>query len=393
MLKCTVSQLLEIVKRGFDELFWGFEVLLECEVSRATKKGKYSYLEVIQSDLVTGELIAKTKVAIFNSQVLTRFLSQTKMPSIDQIVGQKILLRGRLSFHGEYGFSVICEELSAEYTIWQLQIKQTSILQELTKLWIAEHNKQTSLWFPPFTIAVISSQQAQGYIDFMTVLQETQINVNLVLYESSVHGVGAHIAVTEQLNAIQLDINAWKSIDLVALLRGGGGSEGMLRQNDFELARAVCSLSVPMIVAVGHTTDTSVLDHICKRSAKTPTDAAYFVRMIYDDTSEQVRQKFQSISMHVQTIFQRYQFAVQALTEHCLDLAKWRIADIRARLEVIHSLITTIAPEKLKDQWYALIRSHEGKYLSRDEVRALSAGDTFVVNVYDKQIKVSVLQS
>lgn len=56
------------------------------------------------------------------------------MNSLEELTGIKILFHGYLSFHRDYGISIIINELSAEYTIGQLQKKQDDILIELEKM-------------------------------------------------------------------------------------------------------------------------------------------------------------------------------------------------------------------------------------------------------------------
>lgn len=81
-----------------------------------------------------GKIIAKATGCIFDEFVCKKFLKETKLKHIDEIRGMKMLFHGRFSFHKEYHFSIIIDELSAEYTLGQLQKKQDDILQELLKL-------------------------------------------------------------------------------------------------------------------------------------------------------------------------------------------------------------------------------------------------------------------
>lgn len=78
-----------------------------------------------------------------------------------------------------------------------------------------------------------------------------------------------------QLQAIYADIKAGKKIDAVAIIRGGGESSGMIWQNDLNIAKGICLMPVPVIVAIGHTPDKFILQDIARYGAKTPTDGAY----------------------------------------------------------------------------------------------------------------------
>jgi exonuclease VII large subunit len=70
-----------------------------------------------------------------------------------------------------------------------------------------------------------------------------------------------------------------------------------LWQNTIDIAKGICYMQVPVIVAIGHTSDKSILDHICRFSCKTPTDAAYVLIKSY----QQYQQELESLRESIQT--------------------------------------------------------------------------------------------
>lgn len=142
------------------------------------------------------------------------------MPSVDSLLGLKILFHGKFSFHKDYHISIIIDELSSEYTLGHLQKKQDDIVIELEKLGIAYKNKQTSFGYPPFTLAIISADGAAGLGDFYAVIDQSGYRVTYEEYFSAMHGNNAIEAVDEQLKQILLDREGGKKIDAVAIIRG-----------------------------------------------------------------------------------------------------------------------------------------------------------------------------
>ena len=92
-------------------------------------------------------------------------------------------------------------------------------------------------------------------------------------------------AVPQIIDALKV-LDADPSIDVIIIARGGGGIEDLLPFSDEALCRAVFACRTPVVSAIGHETDTPLVDYVADVRASTPTDAA---KRVVPDLAEEVR--------------------------------------------------------------------------------------------------------
>lgn len=388
MIQYKLTDLLEIADRGFKTLFWGFDFWWTGEILKLQQKGKYVYLELVEYD---GEwkVAARVRASIFNEGVCKNFLKETKLKSIDELQGMKILFHGKFSFHKEYHFGVIIDELSAEYTLGQMQKKQDDILVALEKMGILFHNKQLSWGFPPYTIALISGETSAGLKDFLKVVEHSEYNISYEEYFCAINGNNAQDEVCEQLKAISNDIKKGKKIDAVAIIRGGGGSSDIIRQNDLGIATEVCRMPVPVMVAIGHTQDRFILQDLARYGAKTPTDAAYklieilsewdsALSILYEEIVETCDEKISALRENIDSRYENIQAKVGQV-----------LREIRQQIDGRYGTICAVSPEKILKHGYAIVLQN-GDYLDTISANNLKKSDSLEIKIYNKILEVKI---
>jgi exodeoxyribonuclease VII large subunit len=106
--------------------------------------------------------------------------------------------------------------------------------------------------------------------DIRAVASRRFAGVQLVLVPAKVQGDGT----ADELVRAMEQIARWGGADVVIIGRGGGAREDLWAFNDERVARAVAACSVPVISAVGHEIDTTVVDLVADLRAATPSAAA-----------------------------------------------------------------------------------------------------------------------
>lgn len=119
-------------------------------------------------------------------------------------------------------------------------------------------------------IGIISSLNAAGLKDFLSVIMQRCYNKKLYIYPSSVQGKDA---VEEICDAIDL-ANRHAMVEILVMVRGGGAKEDLECFNSELLAEAIHRSKIPIITGIGHQIDTSIADLVCAKAYITPTAVA-----------------------------------------------------------------------------------------------------------------------
>lgn len=220
---------------------------------------------------------------------------------------------------------------------------------------------------------------------------------------------GKH-AVAEVIDAIQA-LDGEPEVDVIIIARGGGSLEDLLPFSDESLVRAAHACRTPIISAIGHETDTPILDLVADVRASTPTDAAKRVVPDVRDHLQQVEQVRERLRRAIDVFLHREQQALTqlrsrpALTDplHSFDLRHREIADLRRRVAtaidhrliheqrtVEHQLtrVRTLSPRATLARGYAIVADSADAAVS--SVHDVETGDDLRVLLADGQIGVTV---
>ncbi len=121
-------------------------------------------------------------------------------------------------------------------------------------------------------LGVISAPNSAAFHDIVTTAQRNYPAIDIVFAPALVQGESAEQSLLRALSLLQA-----ASVDVVVISRGGGSDEDLSVFNSEQLARAVHSFPVPVLSAVGHSVDSTILDLTADKSVATPTAAAELV--------------------------------------------------------------------------------------------------------------------
>jgi len=260
----------EVVQGNFMDEVW-----LVAEISDVkTATSGHCYMELIEKK--NQKVVARIKANIWSFQyqrIAQGFYASTGK-NLEQ--GMKILLLASVGFHELYGMSLVVKNIDPTFTLGELAKNKKEIIERLTKEELLELNKKHELELVPKRIAVISSETAAGYEDFMNQLtsNEKSYVFETTLFGASMQGDLVEVEVLKALEQISKSINQY---DAVVIIRGGGASLDLTSFDNYKIAKRIAQFSIPVVVGIGHERDSTVIDLVAHTSLKTPTAVASFL--------------------------------------------------------------------------------------------------------------------
>jgi exodeoxyribonuclease VII large subunit len=267
-----LQQVRESLRTSFPAPVWVVAEILEIRENRSG----HCYLELIEKSEEDHAILARAKGTIWSSRyrMLRPYFeaaANTRLKS-----GIKLLLRASVEFHAQYGFSLNITDLDPSYTLGDLARQKQEVIRKLREAGVMGMNKEIPFPRVPQTIAVISSETAAGFGDFMDSLLGNQYGFRFQTghFQATVQGEEAPSSIISAMDRI---FESATRFDCVAIIRGGGSRADLECFNDYNLAYYITQFPLPVLTGIGHERDESVADMVAARGLKTPTAVAEFL--------------------------------------------------------------------------------------------------------------------
>jgi exodeoxyribonuclease VII large subunit len=186
--------------------------------------------------------------------------------------GLEVVAVGRVTtYPGRSNYQIVVEymEPAGVGALMALLEKRKAMLQA-EGLFAPERKKQ--LPFMPATIGVVTSPTGAVIRDILHRLRD-RFPCHVLVWPVAVQGEGAAEQVAAAIKGFN-EAAGFPRPDVLIVARGGGSIEDLWAFNEEVVARAAADSRIPLISAVGHETDTTLIDYVSDKRAPTPTAAA-----------------------------------------------------------------------------------------------------------------------
>lgn len=269
--------------------------------------------------------------------------------------------------------SINVYEKGGTYSLNVRKIEQSGLGKYLLELKALENKLKNEGYFDlekkklpyfPKKIAVLTASTGAAICDVVTTIQN-RFNTGIYIYPCSVQGIGASKTIIKALDQALND-----NPDVIILTRGGGSKDDLYAFNDEELVIKIATSNIPIITAVGHSIDTSLVDKVSSLSCITPTDAANAVIQRKEDYLLRINIAIDKITKEILKVFDNYSNKLINLTrilELSSPLEKRKI--FKERIDNLNNRLDSLLKNKLNQDKEKLNNLVQRSSLRKDLVK------------------------
>ena len=354
------------LKQGIECLFPS-RVWIRAEVSAIkARNGGHCYMELSQSD--ANGLLAKANAIIWSSKyrfIAPYFESVTGSPISE---GMTVLVEVQVNYSQLYGFSLIVNDIDPEYSLGVQELERQKTIERLNKEGLMGLQKELALPALPYSLAVISAEDAAGYRDFVRHIEENPygFRFSVELYPALMQGAGCPESIISALDAA---MDSGKDYDAVLILRGGGARLDLACFDDYGLASVIAQYPLPVLTAIGHDQDFHVCDMVAYGYVKTPTALADYFLSIYEDEDARLSSYQTRVKLAFGARISSMEMSLDMLRSRIRGGFALKIAAMEASLRLLEARVSSADPRRIMERGYALAVDDDGRVMKGTQGR------------------------
>ena len=208
------------------------------------------------------------------------FASKVASLRFEPADGMKVIVSGKVEIYspsGQYSFNVTGMQQAGEGDLYRQFIETSNRLRALGLF-----DRKRPIPSLPRCVGVVTSDTGAALHDITSVIRRRFPCMDIVVAPAAVQGKNAPSELIRALEAVNNDARA----DVIIIGRGGGSYEELSCFNDEQLAYAVFNSRIPVISAVGHEVDFTIVDFVSDLRAPTPSAAAEICVPVYSELTE-----------------------------------------------------------------------------------------------------------
>ena len=371
----TVSALNRYVKSLFDANDRLFDLALRGEVANFVQNARSGHCYFTLRDEQ-----ASVKAVMFRSDARRLAFRPEE--------GMRVVVRCRATLYERDGaFQLYVNEMFPDgIGAAQLALEQLKARLEQEGLFDAAHKKPLPQY--PRCIGLVTSKTGAALQDIRNVISRRWPGIRLLLCPVMVQGFEAAPQIAAAIRTLDRSGRA----DVIIVARGGGSREDLWVFNAEEIARAAFRCKTPLISAIGHEIDYTLLDFVADQRAPTPSAAAELAVPDREEQQRILKNIEENIHKNIQKrlalcyngleqynflleqnapdkILQQYSSRLQQMQQAIQTRQKVRMNDKNVQLQHAAALASSLDPYRVLARGYALVTDAKGKVCTMEQLQ------------------------
>lgn len=309
-----------------------------------------------------GNKVAAAEAVVWSqdlAQVVERFESVTGQPLA---AGMKVLLQVQVQFSAQWGFRLVCKNISPQWSLGEAAVLRQQVRQQLMDDGLWDRNQS----FPEpvdFThVAVVAPHASAGLEDFLREAQRLEA-VGLCrfsVFHAPFEGPNAPLQLPEAIAQAGRE----PGIDAVCLIRGGGAASGIAWLDQEPIVRAAARLPVPLITGIGHERDHPLVDELASLAVGTPSKAIGLITSRIVQQAQQADQAWKAIARLVKERLGQAHHRLNYQQQDMAHTATRLLERTRQSVDGLAREALGLGPQATLNRGYALVTDPQGRLLT-----------------------------
>ncbi|MBO5055159.1 MAG: exodeoxyribonuclease VII large subunit [Lachnospiraceae bacterium] len=255
-------------------------------------------------------------------------------------------------------------------------------------------------------IGVVTAPTGAAVRDIINIATRRNPYVQLILYPAIVQGEAAAPSIINGIHALEE-----MQVDVIIVGRGGGSIEDLWAFNEECVAQAVFDCSIPIISAVGHETDITIIDYVADLRAPTPSAAAELAVFDVFLTLQKIREQENNLNRLMKNKIEWNKIRLQAfsarvkmnsplgkvrekktwlmnLEEKLTYAMNGQIAEKRHSLEIYIEKLKGLSPLDKLNQGFSYVSDERGRTVT--DINQVQVGDSLQIYLKNGKLAASV---
>lgn len=316
--------------------------------------------------------------------------------------GMQIIVSGNIDVYERDGkYQLYAKKIILD-GIGQLYERYEALKQELEErgLFAEEYKRPVPRYIQ--TLGVVTATTGAAVRDIINIATRRNPYIQIIVYPAVVQGEYAVPSIVKGIRALEQ-----LGVDVMIVGRGGGSIEDLWAFNEEAVAQAVFDCSIPIISAVGHETDTTIIDYVSDLRAPTPSAAAELAVWEVEQLEQQLLfyknhmreimeyrlQRYRMLLSHKgmqlkqlspQSKIQTMRFATIRAQEQMQTAMERILHSYRKELSVYIERLKGVSPLDKLNQGFSYVETEDGKTVK--DIGDVKEGDLLTVQVKNGKI-------